>query len=273
MENDHIAVHNIGEHLISQRSPSVRADQQTFWSSERGRKWTFRRVGNCVSAIALTRRAIDRLSWLARGVLAAAILLGVSIRRRGVRAGPATAGGHGGQAGGARNRRGRRIRRALRGRRPGRHPLARQRLSRQGPFPGRRAGQQGRPALHHRPAPLPGGLRCGQVAGRRRQTACSNSPRRSSSAPKSSPRPATSRSRRSTTAGANISRPQAQIAGRDGGADARASLDLEFTEIRAPLVGPHRPPAGVGRQPRAAGLHAADHHRLARPDRLLFRRR
>ena len=33
-----------------------------------------------------------------------------------------------------------------------------------------------------------------------------------------------------------------------------ASLNLEFTEIKAPLVRPHRPPAGVGRQSRAAGF-------------------
>ena len=81
---------------------------------------------------------------------------------------------------------------------------------------------------------------------------CSTSPRRSSSAPRRTGQDrAISRSRRSTTAGASI----LSRAGRSCRAPrprcARPSLDLEFTEIKAPLSRPHRPPAGLGRQPGA----------------------
>ena len=65
---------------------------------------------------------------------------------------------------------------------------------------------------------------------------------------------------------------QAQIQGATA-ALRTASLNLEFTEIRAPLVRPHRPPPRVGRQSGPAGFHLADDDRHARPDRLLFRHR
>ena len=75
-----------------------------------------------------------------------------------------------------------------------------------------------------------------------------------------------------TTAAANISPPQAQLDGAEA-ALANASLDLEFTEIKAPLAGRiDRRLISVGNLVQADPDHA-DHHRLARPDRLLLRRR
>ena len=62
-------------------------------------------------------------------------------------------------------------------------------------------------------------------------------------------------------------------AGREGGAQRRASLDLEFTEIKAPLAGRiDRRLVSVGNLVQA-DPDAADDDRLARSDRLLFRRR
>ena len=76
----------------------------------------------------------------------------------------------------------------------------------------------------------------------------------------------------STTAGANIWPPQAQMQGAHGSAD-DGQPQSRIHRDQGAAGGPHRPPAGVGRQPRAAGLDAADDDRRARSDRLLFRRR
>ena len=202
-------------HLISTRCLSVEADQQTSGSSERGRKWTSQRVGNRISMPAPMRGRADRKA----GSPAA------PHRQRSCSAWRSASTAfaqeqqlpvvYGGQAGGARNRRGRRVRRPLRGGRRGGDPLARRRLSRRDPLPGWRDRQEGRPALHHRPASVPGGLRRGQVAGRRRPRACSTSPRRSSSAPKSSPRSG-------NIAGLDARRPPARISGGAGADPGRA---------------------------------------------------
>ena len=91
--------------------------------------------------------------------------------------------------------------------------------------------KQGRPAVHHRPAPLPGGLRRGQVAARCRQEPARLHRRRSSTAPRSSPSPATSRSSTLDDRRREYLSAQAQIAGRDGGAA--------------------RPPASISNSPRS----------------------
>ena len=140
------------------------------------------------------------------------------------------------------------------------------------PFQGRRDRQEGRPALHHRPAPLPGRLRRSQVAGRCRDEPARLQQDAAASAPRSSPTAATSRPLRSTTAGANILLPQARLPGRDRRAQDRQPRPRIHRDQGAARR-PHRPPAGLGRQSRAARPDAAHHDRGARPDRLLFRRR
>ena len=130
-------------------------------------------------------------------------------------------------------------------------PLAGRRLSGLRCTSGRRDRQEGRSAVHHRPAALPGGLRCGEVAGRRCRRACSNSPGRSSSAPSSLPRRATFLSRRWTTGGANILAAQAQHQGAQAAlrtCQPRPRIHRDQGAARRP----HRPPAGLGRQSRAA---------------------
>ena len=182
-----------------------------------------------------------------------------------------TAGGHRRQAGGARDRRGRRVRRPLRGGRRGGHPLARRRLSRRGPFPGRRPGQEGRSAVHHRPAPLPGGLRRGQVAGRRRQQPA----RILQDAARARRGARQDRQHR----GLDARRPPARVpvgagadAGRDGGADAPPASISNSPRSGRRLSGRiDRRLVSVGNLVQAD--HAADDDRRARSDRLLFRHR
>ena len=53
----------------------------------------------------------------------------------------------------------------------------------------------------------------------------------------------------------------------------QAQLDMEFTEIKAPMAGPHLAPARLGRQPRQRQRDAPDQHRLPRSDPFLLRRR
>ena len=202
----------------------------------------------------------DRLTSHLRRYALIGLFVSAGLLPRGVRAGPA-AGRHRRQAGRARNRRGRRVRRPLRGGRRGGHPLARRRLSRPGPLPGRRARQQGRPAVHHRPAALPGGLRRGQVAGRRRHQPArllqdAARPRRGAGQVRQHLRPPPS-----TTAGANIWRRRRRCRARRRRC-ARPSLDLEFTEIKAPLAGRIDRRLGVGRQSRPGRTQThADHDR------------
>ena len=127
------------------------------------------------------------------------------------------------------------------------------------PFHGRRSGQAGRPALHHRPAPLPGRLRRGEVAGRRR-----DEPARFQQAAAATRRGARQERQPSDL---HAGRPPARISCRRGGlpgSDRRAQDCQPGSRIhrdQGAAVGPHRPPPRLGRQSRAARRDAAHHDR------------
>ncbi len=101
----------------------------------------------------------------------------------------------------------------------------------------------------------------------------SNSRRAISSAPSSCARPATSPTSCSTSGGKPSLTAQGRTRPRQADAAPGAELDLEFTEIQAPIAGPHLAQARLGGQSRQRQPDGADQHRLARPDPFLFRRR
>ncbi len=181
----------------------------------------------------------------------------------------ACAGGDGGEADRARRHRPGRICRPLRRGGFGRGSRPRLGLSRPDPFPRRPDGQAGRPAVHHRQAPVPEHSRADAQAPWRRPRPISLSPRPTSSAPSSSCATAPSPSRPSTSAPRPSARRTASVAANEA-AVRQAELDLEFTELRAPVagrIGDRRvSPRQSRHRRRRRHHHDARHHRLARPD-------
>ena len=141
-----------------------------------------------------------------------------------------------------------RICRPLRRGRLGRGARARLRLSRQGAFQRRPDRQAGRSPVHHRQAAVPEHAR----PGARQPRAGEGQPRLHRG--RSRARQA-ARARRTITEQIFEQRTQAKrnaaAVGRGHEAAVRqAELDLEFTELRAPVAGPHRRPARLAGQSR-----------------------
>ena len=204
------------------------------------------------------------------------VLLGAGARR--LRAWPAarpgrsaaSAAGDGRQARQAAGRRPRRVCRPLRRGRRHRDARARVRLSRCHPFQGRPAGEEGRPSVHHRPPALRG-LRS------RRPRPTSPRPAPTSRSPKTDLARGQGLVRGSTITQQTFDqRTQAKrVAEARGGAEAavrQAALDLEFTELRAPVsgrIGDRRVSPGQPGHGRHDGHHdATRHHHIDRPDPL-----
>ena len=148
----------------------------------------------------------------------------------------AAAGGdrrHAGQAHGVRFRR---ICRPLRRRQFGRGARARFRLSRQRAFQGRADGQEGRSAVHHRQAAVPERGRAGARQSDARRSPTSPIPNPISSAANRWWRQKTITEQIFEQRSQAFRNAQASVSGAEA-ALRQAELDLEFTELRAPIDG------------------------------------